>query len=180
MFALFLIFTWKLFVVSAHTSIASATLSDSPNRNTQRLQRAQNTLAHVVTADRSTSSQDRLFSLHWLPIQQRITYKLANTIYKAVNWTAPSISPDFSVITRFSSQLRSSGYHLLSISRIHTAFGFHDFHVCGPCTWNSPPCSLSSSDTFSQSCSHLNNTASAQISPRLRFTRNWDIVPRCK
>ena len=44
------------------------------------LQRAQNNLARVVlSARRSNRRQTILRSLHWLPVKQRVTYKMATS-----------------------------------------------------------------------------------------------------
>ena len=69
-------------IVGSGLDYVNAILFGIPNRNIQRLQRAQNALSSIVTADRSTSALNRLSSLHWLPIQKRITYKLATVVYK--------------------------------------------------------------------------------------------------
>ena len=73
-----------------------------------------------ISADRSTSSQNLLSSLHWLPIQQRITYELANVVYKSVNVTVPLYLSRLLNQYTYSRQLRLSEQHLLSLPRTHT------------------------------------------------------------
>ena len=52
--------------------------------NLNRLQRTQNTLARVVCKAKKQSSPSPLLkSLHWLPIAERINYKIALTVFKA-------------------------------------------------------------------------------------------------
>jgi len=49
-----------------------------------QLQRVQNTLARVVTkSNRRASAWSLLQKLHWLPVRQRIKYKLAVNTFKA-------------------------------------------------------------------------------------------------
>ena len=58
-------------------------LYGSMDRNLNRLQRAQNILAHVVLqATRSASATGLWQQLHWLPVWQRIIFKMATVTYK--------------------------------------------------------------------------------------------------
>ena len=51
---------------------------------------AQSRLARVVTQSSSrTSARPRLQSLHWLPIRERINYKVATLTFKARRMSAP-------------------------------------------------------------------------------------------
>ena len=61
-----------------------------------KLQRVQNSLARVVCkASRSQShSSDLLRSLHWLPVAQRIKYKIAVLSYKTIHFNKPSYLAD--------------------------------------------------------------------------------------
>ena len=77
-------------------------------------------LSRLVTSDRSTSSQILLSSVHWLPTQQRLTYKLATVVYKSVNCTAHSIFPDFSTKKK---HLRADSNHrnnIFCLFRVYT------------------------------------------------------------
>jgi len=70
----------------AHTSrldYANALLRGTTSGNLDRLQVAQNSLAGVVCqASRSVSATELRRQLHWLPIRQRIAYKLAVITYR--------------------------------------------------------------------------------------------------
>ena len=59
--------------------------------NFAKLQRVQNTLARVL---QRRSEHDHitpaLIQLHWLPIQQRVTYKLATITFKTLSSDEPS------------------------------------------------------------------------------------------
>ena len=62
-------------------------------KNINRLQRVQNTLARSVASHalpRGTRSFDILQDLHWLPIDQRIEFKLATLTYNILNSSRPA------------------------------------------------------------------------------------------
>jgi len=61
----------------------NALLQCTSTSNLHRLQVAQNSLARAVCqAPRSVSATDLRRQLHWLPVRQRISYKLAVITYK--------------------------------------------------------------------------------------------------
>jgi len=70
-------------VVSSRLYYAIALLYGTTTTNRNKLQVAQNTLVMVVCqAPRSVSATEFRRQLHWLPIRQRITYKIAVITYK--------------------------------------------------------------------------------------------------
>ena len=73
------------------------------------LQSVQNTLARVVTrSDARTSAAPLLVKLHWLPIRQRISYKLATLTFS-------TSTPQY--LSSLLSVPRSTGYSLRSTDR---------------------------------------------------------------
>ena len=66
-------------IVSSRLDYCSAILCGVTSRNVDRLQRVHNSLARVVyqVPYRSRTTQLRR-SLHWMPIRQRIQYKIAS------------------------------------------------------------------------------------------------------
>jgi len=65
-------------IVASRLDHYNALLSGAPAATFDKLQRAQNNLARVVCQSRGrTDARPLLSSLHWLPVRQRITYKLA-------------------------------------------------------------------------------------------------------
>lgn len=83
-------------------------------------------------------------TLHWLPIEKRITYKLATLCYKCKNGTAPSYLNDLISDHVPSRQLRSSSHCLFSVppKKGLTKFSERSFKHGGPTVWNSLPLSL--------------------------------------
>ena len=111
------------------------------------LQHIQNTAAHVVTLSRkSCHITPILKELHWLPVSQRIIFKLMLTVHKSVNNIAPIyISELFKVYTP-SRNLRSSNMSLLKEPTSKRTWGdtCRSFSVAAPRLWNHLPTKLKS------------------------------------
>ena len=96
-----------------------------------KLQTVQNASAHVVTGKRKFDHiTPVLHQLHWLPVRQRITFKLAMIIFKCLRGLAPSYLADAcipvsSVVGRW--QLRSADSGTLVVPRTRTTIGRRDF-----------------------------------------------------
>ena len=54
------------------------------------------------------STTEALAQLHWLPIRQRITFKIATITHKCIYRTAPQYLKDLLTFTQTSRNLRSS------------------------------------------------------------------------
>ena len=79
--------------------------------------------------------------LHWLPIRQRIQYKLGLLVYKYLHGAAPSYLADMiSPVGNGSQRLRSAAHGNLAVPPTRTArMGPRSFPVSGPTLWNSLP-----------------------------------------
>ena len=114
-----------------------------------RLQSVQNAAARLVTGTaRRDSCQPVLRHLHWLPVRQRVTFKLATLVYQALHEQLPAyLSDDCQFISSTSRrQLRSSITNTCFVPRSHSSFGDRSFSIAGPTLWNSLPLSLRSPD----------------------------------
>jgi len=121
-------------------------ISDSLFR---RLQSIQNEAARFLTGvSRRDHISPVLRSLHWLPVKQRVDYKLATLVYKSLQGQAPSYLVDDCQLIADSGrrQLRSAHANVLSVPRRNTRLGDRSFSVAGPRIWNSPPASLRQPD----------------------------------
>jgi len=66
--------------------------------NSHKIQRVQSTLAKIVLNDTVLPSVIALRQLHWLPVKQRIHYKMATLTYCTIQSKSPSYldnPPDF-------------------------------------------------------------------------------------
>src|SRR5688572_4270597 len=83
-----------------------------------------------------------LRSLHWLPVRERIRFKLTLLMYRACTDHLPSylssmITPCNSVKGRSSLRSASAGKYVVAGTRL--VFGRRSFTVAGPSIWNSLP-----------------------------------------
>ena len=80
-----------------------------------------------------------LIHLHWLPVSQRIIFKILLLKFKALNGLAPIYITE--LLDRYVPQrpLRSSSRGLLKVPRSNTKYGDRSFSVCAPTHWNSLP-----------------------------------------
>ena len=77
-------------LVLSKLDYGNALLSSCKNKVVARLQRLQNRAARIVfQVPRRHSSSPLLASLHWLPIDKRIKFKILLHIYKALNDLSP-------------------------------------------------------------------------------------------
>ena len=100
---------------------------------------------------KSSSATALLKDLHWLPIKQRVSYKIAIIVFKCLNCKDfPSYLKDLISIYNPPRALRSSDKFLLvkPFKKLKT-FGQRSFHFSAPTVWNSLPFEL-------RSCTNLN------------------------
>jgi len=82
--------------ISCRLDYCNALLYGIANCQLQRLQSVQNAAARLVTGLRRTEHITPILkSLHWLPIRQRVTYRLATLVHKCVNGRAPEYLAEF-------------------------------------------------------------------------------------
>ena len=73
----------------------NAVLHGAPAATLDILQRVQNNVARVVCQSRCrTDARPLLRSLHWLPVRQRVTYKMATTTFKVMTSSTPEYLGD--------------------------------------------------------------------------------------
>ena len=109
----------------------------SPSLISQCLQRVQNSLARVVVPSVKYSEHISpvLRKLHWLPIAQRIKYKIASITFKTLQDKQPSYLLDLLHPYTPSRTLRTSDQHLLSIPYTKFAIGQRAFQYAAPIVW---------------------------------------------
>jgi len=119
--------------------------------NLQALQSVLNAAARLVMRKRKF---DRITAtlrddLHWLPIRQRIMYKICTIVYKCTHGTAPSYLAEMCTPVAANtgrSNLRSATHGDLLVPRTRTmTYGPRSFAVSGPCIWNDLPPTLRAS-----------------------------------
>ncbi len=106
-----------------------------------RLQVVQNAAARFLKGCKKFDhAMPLLRSLHWLPVQYRIEYKILLLVYKSLNNLAPSYLTDLLHPYTPKRGLRSGNKFLLQIPRIRLKTrGNRAFEVAGPTLWNNLP-----------------------------------------
>ena len=92
-----------------------------------------------------------LQKLHWLPVEQRIIFKILLMTLKYLNSIAPSYLSD--LVTRYipKRNLRSAnGHRLFDVKYNLHNYGFRSFSVASPQLWNDLPLVI-------RSCESLND-----------------------
>ena len=85
-----------------------------PVAEIEKLQRVQNAAARLVTGSKRTEHiTPTLQNLHWLPVEQRIKFKTALLVYKALNGMSPSYIKELIVPYTPARRLRSCNKGLL-------------------------------------------------------------------
>ena len=89
-----------------------------------------------------------LQQLHWLPVRQRVKFKIAMLVYKALHNLLPAnLAEDFQLVSVTGHRrLRSSDTDTCLVQRTNTHFRDRSFAVAGPRVWNSLPTQLWESD----------------------------------
>ena len=115
----------------------------------QRLKAVQNAAARLVTGTRRRDHiSPVLRQLHWLPVRQRVTFKPAVLVFKALHGLAPRyLADDCQLVTDAGRRhLRSSESATCVLQRTNTRFGDRAFRLAGPSIWNSLPADLRQPD----------------------------------
>ena len=128
--------------ISSKLGFCSALLYGLPKSVIDRLQYVQNCAARLVTRTRSSEHiTPVLRRLHWLPVRQRITYKILLLTYKGLNGMAPRYITDLLQPYTPTRQLRFSSKNWLETpkSNLETRkfYGDRSFQVAAPRLWNS-------------------------------------------
>jgi len=111
----------------------------------RQLQSVQNAAARLMTGMRRMEHiTPVLQSLHWLPVWQRILFKLVVSVRKCLSGCAPAyLADDCHLIRCCRSGLRlSSSPTKLEVPPTRTTFGDRSFVVDGPHVWNSLSASI--------------------------------------
>jgi len=131
-----------VFVLS-RLDYCNAVLAGLPDATLAPLQRVLNAAARLVS---NLSPRDHvtpaLRQLHWLPIRQRIDFKLCVIVHQAVTGRAPSYLR--SLLTFVADRpgrvsLRSASRRDLDVPRTRLKFGERAFSVAAPLVWNRLP-----------------------------------------
>ena len=112
-----------------------------PKELISQLQKRQNHAARVTTKWRKYDHiTPFLVDLHWLPVKQRIDFKILLLTYKALNGLAPAYKRELLIPYSQKRTLGSTENHLLTPPRCRLEyFGKRSFAAAAPTLWNNLP-----------------------------------------
>ena len=136
-------------IVGSKLDYCNSLLFGASDKNISRLQRIQNNLARVVT---NRGRYDRitpiLAELHWLPIKERIEFKLCTLTYKVRTNKQPAYLASCLTESGPTRTLRSASRHLLTVPRTRTVAASRRFSVAAPTAWNRIPLAIRETETL--------------------------------
>ena len=117
--------------------------------NIYKLQKLQNSCARLIYGKKRREHVTPLLKeLHWLPIRQRIVFKILLLVFKFYNNAVPVYINE---LLQISERNRS----ILKVPRANTPYGDRAFEICAPRLWNALPSAIRVSNTLTYFRSHL-------------------------
>ena len=129
-------------LVHSRLDYCNSLLANISAKNSQRLQKIQNRAARFVFGQRSFRGTTELRkTLHFLPVKERIDYKLALLTYKALNDQAPGYLKDLLSTRRKTAKhlRRDVDETLLQLKHPKYQSTNGAFSVAAPAVWNDLP-----------------------------------------
>ena len=104
----------------------------------------QNVAARIVTRSRKYDHiTPVLVSLHWLPVEFRIQFKLLCLVFQCLNGTAPLYLSSLLNLYKPSRSLRSQDMNLLMVPKVKSVqYGNRSFAYAASVAWNKLPQNL--------------------------------------
>ena len=143
-------------LVQSRLDYANSLYSDMSSSNFAKLQRIQNTPARVIIlSDKRVHISLILMRLHWLPIRQRVEYKVSLLSYTIQQTSEPTHISALLIEHVSTRNLRSSERSDLEFTRTKLALASRAFSVAAPRTWYSLPTDVASAESLIIFCKRL-------------------------
>jgi len=130
-------------LVNSRLDYCNSLLLGAPAMLLNRLHRAHDSAARVVMdTNRRTDAKPLLRQLHWLPVRQRILFKMAVLTRKAHTTGTPTYLSQHLHQRTATYSTRSSSLPLFTVPNPSTVFARRAFNYTAPTTWNSLPADI--------------------------------------
>ena len=137
--------------VTSHLDMGNSLLFGLPNSQIKRLSRLQNIAARIVTRTKPREHITPILKdLHWLPVHDRIIFKILVYVFRSLNDLSPAYIRNILQPYTPIRQLRSVGKHLLTVPRTSKSWGDRSFAHAAPLLWNQLPDFIKSASSLPQ------------------------------
>ena len=143
-----------LALILSRLDYCNVLLNDISKKDPSRLQKLQNKCARLICCKpKFEPATPLLKQLHWLPVRERIIYKMLLYVYKSLEGLSPQyIQSCLLVKTPSESSMRTRSYGSVNllVPRTRKCAGDRAFSVAAPYLWNLLPMSIQNAAKSSQ------------------------------
>ena len=136
-------------IIISKIDYCNSLLYGIPSYETNKLQKVQNSCARLIFGKKKNDHVTELLqTLHWLPIRQRIIFKLLTFVFKFFQSNVPEYISDCLSVKNINNRT-------LHVQRTNTSYGDRAFQNIAPKLWNALPNFIRTASSYGQFKPHL-------------------------